>query len=543
MKKCKNKIIEFKFAIITLTIVVIIGLIIILLLNHGNKISLVDFTNESFAVKHNSSWNIVSKSTEKIEFKHSSNSYFKIEILNLTDDSNYKSLDELYSDTLQNLVNMNTEYTVIGKEYTTVTNKSLEGYKVLLQKDDHQVLSVFVKDSEKLILFTYEADNSYFDILLDSVQSMIYNFSLNDIRYDFESEIKIDTTSISYETEKEVTDLLSNTKEVELAYNNFYVKYTVPENFDTDIVSSSGVINYFEGLTNGSINIYATIYNRNIYEYLDTEEIFNMYSKYNTYKTSDDYSDFEENISEIDSELQAYVYKNSYNNENSVTGNIEKSENVVLLYSLDKNHVLSIEISSSKISIPKELVDMINIEEYFKYSSYTPYVEDGENTISEFIHDVDNERTELKLTLPDKYKQLDKNQNIYEQKYFGLNWNEDLQIFDYDIKYTVHSPYLSKESLIDLTNSSIDFYKPGLTISSEGDKEYNGKTFSTYTANYQRISNLGYKNETYSTNLIVLYYSMPDGRLLEIKIEGNNNTITNDMILELTNFKIEKKEG
>ena len=39
------------------------------------------------------------------------------------------------------------------------------------------------KKSDKLVTIRYEANNSYFDILLDSVENIIYNFDINEQKY------------------------------------------------------------------------------------------------------------------------------------------------------------------------------------------------------------------------------------------------------------------------------------------------------------------------------------------------------------------------
>ena len=40
---------------------------------------------------------------------------------------------------------------------------------------------------------------------------------------------------------------------------------------------------------------------------------------------------------------------------------MELNEEITLMYELDNNHILSIEVTSDNIGIPKQLIDMIQI--------------------------------------------------------------------------------------------------------------------------------------------------------------------------------------
>ena len=98
----------------------------------------------------------------------------------------YKLLDEIYDSLLYNIQKQNENYKLLYKEKTEITKNKIEAYKTLFETDNTEAVVYLYKQGDKLVTIIYEADYKYFDILLDSVNNVIYNFSINEEKYNID---------------------------------------------------------------------------------------------------------------------------------------------------------------------------------------------------------------------------------------------------------------------------------------------------------------------------------------------------------------------
>ena len=161
----------------------------------------------------------------------------------------------------------------------------------------------------------------------------------------------------------------------------------------------------------------------------------------------------------------------------------------------------------------------------------------------------------ITLKVPDKYEEVDKNDNIYLKRDYGWNYDEDMKIYDYTVHYELTT--LSDESVIKTTNSVYirSTYGESHELIYSGNMTINGKEFKVYDGGYTDISEfferLSFKEEMLFTNINrkryyvnkkILFYEMSDKGNLYIEINGNGKDITNEIINELINFTIEEKK-
>ena len=99
------------------------------------------------------------------------------------------------------------------------------------------------------MLLTYEANHEYFDILLDSVENIIYNFDINEQKYLINNSVKVDTEKITFGENKELVKSLKKNKSYDLAYKNYYAELSIPSNFVLTTFDSSKGSYRFKGLT------------------------------------------------------------------------------------------------------------------------------------------------------------------------------------------------------------------------------------------------------------------------------------------------------
>lgn len=502
-----------------------------------------------YSLEYDKSWKVKKKTDSNILLKHGSNSKLKIELIDLEEKYLYSSISDMIDEILYSIEIDNKSYQLISKKKDSITEYGYDGYKLLYENEKNQVMITVFKRSNQLVLFIYEASSEYFDILLDSVQNIIYHFEMKDEQFDLVHNINLETSSISYSKEDHITSLLKDTSEHEIASKNYYVNYSIPSNFEESSLNSAYGSYSFKGLETGQrINLSVSISNRNIYEYLDRDNRLNLYDSYKAYQENENYADFKENVSKLDSDYESYVYKNSYYYLDTFDSEKKLYENIILIYALDRNHILTMTISSSGVGIPKDLIEMFKINSSKNYASYIKIEKQDNNLIGILKRFTDYNKDkvdEITLKVPDKYEEVEKDTNIYENRYYGLNYDEDLENYIYEVEYNLTSTTSKIDSLVEIINNSFSksygeynylTFKENITL--------NGKSFIMYEGGYTTLSGVMFTNVNrmrYYIHKKVLFYELSNGGYLVIEVNGHGNEISNDILNELTNFDIETK--
>ncbi len=541
MKKViKNK----KNLIILFIVIIILGLAIYFLI--PKKITLKEMENDTYYLAYDNSWKITSKSKDKITLKHNDDGIITIKRIILDDDNKYLSFEELKSKILYQLKE-NKDYKLITEEDSKLTKNQYDGYKALYESLNSEVLINSFKKSDSLIIICLEAKEDVFDILLDSFNNIVYNFYLKEEQFNYNSSLDISTKKIKYDENIEVKNLLKDTNNYEIASNNYLVNYQLPSNFKLDNFSSIASSFTFQDLEKGSIKINTMIYNRNIYEYIKDDTNKGLTYKYKTYKEDKDYSSYEESLDKLDKKEFNYIYKNSYyyNKATTLNDKLESveykrlEENIELIYELNNNHIFVITISSKDVSIPKELITMIKVNSSKNYSSYIKNTKEDDLLVSElkeYSNQTKDKIYSIKVKLPNSYKEIDKNQNIYSYRYFGLNYNKKDNLYEYQINYTLSKTKIEKQ-IDNMNKLLLSIYGEYNELKQTSNIEINNKTFIAYDGGYTNVVN---KNKYY-VNKKILFYQMGD-YYLTIEIDGNNKQINDKLIKEVTNVVINEEK-
>ena len=550
MNKIMNIVKKYRIAILSCLGILIVGLLILfVVLKLFNPTEIKEYKNDKYAFKYDTSWKIKEKKEESIKLVHNKDSEINIQIVSLEEEYKYSTSDDILDELLFNLEKQNSSYKLLSKEKDLITKYKYDGYKLLYENEESQVLVIMGKKADKVLLVTYEATNEYFDILLDSVQNIVYDFQILDNSFNLTYKLSVDTNDISWSTNDEVKDS-DNVSEYEIANKNYLVKYSVPKSFELSSFNSTMSYFNYRGLSNGSITLTANIRNTNIYEYMDKNGSYSTlyYSFNNQREGKNDYSDFKESLQKLDNkDYVSYVYKNSYKS-SSQWGDYDYEE-VILIYELDSNHILLFEIKGTKNKIPKDLIDNIKLNSSKNYASYiTKNIVDGYliGELKEYPNYNKDSIRLVTLKIPTKYVEIDKENNIYESRYYGLDYDADRELYKYDINYDL---YTSMESKVKNLSSSYASHKnkgkySELTYSQ--DITLNGKTFKVYSGGYTDIGGAlfsNYKRTYYYINSKVLFYEFEDGNCLSIEIRGNGVEVSNEILNELTNFDIENKKN
>ena len=537
-----KKIVKKYFLVILLILIIISGSLLFLYINNNND-NKKEFSNDSFSLTYDSNWNIYSSSDNKV-YLSSDNAKLNIDLINISEEYKYYDLSNYIDNILYEINDQNKNYKLISSKEDKITKRELEGYKYLYENDNREVLIAVAKHGDKLVIFNYEAETKYFDILLDSVESIIYNFNIVNDKFDLSYKVSVERDKISYSSNNELVSLLGDNKEYEIASNNYYVKYSIPAIFkETKVDSKSGSYEYY--LNNNRIAIYTNIFNSNIYDYIDkTDYEGSLYQSSKYYKDNQDkYTNYKEELDEFSiGDYKGYIYKYSYTN---TLSSDKKIENYEIVLSLNKNHVLSIKVDSSDTSLSKELFSRIKIIETKNYSSYITKNIDNDMQVYELkkFSDYTHENySTLTLKVPTKYRELDKNNNMYEERYFGLNYDSNNSTYQYEIKFKYSN--LSSDNEISTINSLIKSYinnGPYRELSLEESREINGKTYSIYKGSYHKTDALYKSNDlknNYNVNKKVLIYDINQKGCVIIIIDGNNIEVDDSIISDLTNFEL-----
>lgn len=499
--------------IVFLIIIVIVGISIFLIFNNKNKSKINELNNENYSFQYDNTWKIKKQESKEVELSHKkSDSKLNIKIVELQDDDKYKSLDEIFDSFLYNIRKQNEQYKLINKESSNMSKNHINGYKMLFENDNKQVEVSFYKQGNKLVVFSYEADSSYFDILLDSVNNIIYKFNLNNEKFDISSSINLETSEMTYTESEEVSNKLKDTQELQIASENYLVKYNIPDNFKATKYDTTSGAYQFQDIS--FINLYTYIYSSNLYEYLDKENTNNIYS--NSINKDGILSKFKD-------EPLSYVYKSTDSN----------NEDIQIVYELNKNHIFVVQVKSMGIGIPEELINMIGIKEVKNIASNIVIEkEEGflKGTLKRFTDSNYEKTEEINLKIPESYEEIDKGNNLYSQRNYALNYDDKKQNYQYEIKYEIINTTIEKELeiLSQLGNTS---------FSAIQDLSINDKAFKVSERQYT-ISN---DNVTYNVNEKVLFYDLQNGSYLMILIKENDVEITDEIMNQLVNFEVMAK--
>lgn len=540
MKKLK----KYKFLLIPAIAIIAIGIIaLIIFANKKANIKENIIETENYIMKYDETWEVQEKNDTSAILNHEDNAQIKLNISEIEEEYQYSEMEDIIDEIIYNINKSNSEYKLIKKEEKKLTKNEYDSYRLLYENDTNQILISTFKVGEKLITITYEAENEYFDILLDSANTIINSFEIKEKTLDLSNTLNIETKKIELGASSKLDTLISETKNVEIANNNYCVNYTIPACFKETSLNSQIGIYRLDKIEDGSIMITTNVYTRNIYEAISDGNSLSLLSEYNYYKDNDG---FEESIDTIERNgFSGYIYKNSYYLDN-VINTEEKTiaENVKIIYSLNANHVFVITIEGRKVELSDKLLEKIQINSSTNYSSYvTSQKQDGYiiGTLKRLLNSSENQTEEINIKLPEKYKEQDQKLNIFENKKYVFDYNDELEEYNYEIEYNLST--LNEESIKKLENDSLlTAYGEPTYMTELGIKNINGKEFKEFSCSEINLSGIMYTNinrKKYTASKIILLYQLESGAILKIKITGNNNEITDEILNEATNFDVQ----
>lgn len=546
MKKIIDKLKKYKLIIIIALIIVIIGTTLIFTLN-GKNMSMYAFDNNYYDFNYDKTWQIKDKSDLSVSLNNKDKASLNIELINIDDEYKYSDLTDIIDDLLYTINSQNSNYKLISKKEDKVTKLEYSGYKLLYENDESQAMITILKNGDKVVVFNYEALNKYFDILLDSVQNIIYNFALKPEKFELTSNITVNTEEMDYANNISLANKLIDTKDYTMASQNYEVNYSIPSIFKIkDFYSNYGNFEYQD--SDGKIKITTGVYKVNMYDYIDSSKtIGTIYSDCSYMKESPDtYKDLKEKISEFKiGDYSGYIYKISYTYH---FVDDRQEEKYIIAVAINKNHIFEAKIEGEGIKIPQKLIEQIKINSVNNYSSYIiRNVENGYFNVElkQFKDYNYKDYYLINLKLPEKYRETASYLNVYTKRYFGLNYDYDNEVYQYDIDYDFSNYYV--DAVIKSANSSMNSNSKYGMVSEMQEEEpiiLNDKKFMVYSGSYYKKGALYNSNESnivYKVNKKILVYELENSRYLMITIDANDTDINDDILRELTDFSVSEE--
>lgn len=546
MKKIIDKLKKYKLVIIIALIIVIIGTTLIFTLNSKNM-SMYAFDNNYYDFNYDKTWQIKDKSDLSVSLNNKDKASLNIELINIDDEYKYSDLTDIIDDLLYTINSQNSNYKLISKKEDRVTKLEYSGYKLLYENDESQAMITILKNGDKVVVFNYEALNKYFDILLDSVQNIIYNFALKPEKFELTSNITVNTEEMDYASNISLANKLTDTKDYTMASQNYEVNYSIPSIFKLKgFYSNYGNFEYQD--SDGKIKITTGVYKVNMYDYIDSSKtIGTIYSDCSYMKESPDtYKDLKEKISEFKiGDYSGYIYKISYTYH---FVDDRQEEKYIIAVAINKNHIFEAKIEGEGIKIPKKLIEQIKINSVNNYSSYIiRNVENGYFNVElkQFKDYNYKDYYLINLKLPEKYREMPSYLNVYTKRDFGLNYDHDNDVYQYDIDYDFSSYYM--EAAIESANSSMNSNSKYGAVSEMQEEEpiiLNDKKFLVYSGSYYKKGALYNSNESnivYKVNKKILVYELENSRYLTITIDANDTDINDNILRELTDFFVSEE--
>ena len=411
-------------------------------------------------------------------------------------------------------------------------------YWLLYENDDNNIKIGIYKDASRLVIIKYEANIKYFDMLLDSANNIIYNFTLLDKDYSLGDELSIKTSEFKLVDKNPQYQGFDKTYTEEIANNNYLVNFNLPINYQNinynSYIGTYHYIAFGDYLSSSYINV--NIHLSNLYEYLQ-RNIYGEYGKYTSYK---EYKDYKEDLmlyNLYDNDKQVYLYKNSYTTESSI-GNT-KYENALLIQPLDRNHTLVVEFSNKNSEISKELINCFKINYIKNYSSYVKGEVIGDKYVASLKRkgSILNKGFEVKISIPKEYREVDRGFNIYEARYFGKDYDYDNDMYLNIVEY---GTYNTEDFVIKEMNSYIDSrkkYGKFQELKYEGTIKINDYDMKLYSGYYTEKTD-GFYSKLIVSNVKILTYRLTDDKVLSVKIQGNGNKIDNEYVKQIISFEI-----
>ncbi len=156
--------------------IMVIGFIVTLGVAYSLNDVIRNRENNNFKVTYDTSWKLRKSETEFHLEHRKSNAILEIQSKVLDDNYLNTDLKDIISDIIYDIEKQNDDYKLINM-LDSPSNR-YQSYSYLYEKNDLQVLVNVYKKDNVLVVAYYEAESKYYDIVLDSVDTILNSLEI-----------------------------------------------------------------------------------------------------------------------------------------------------------------------------------------------------------------------------------------------------------------------------------------------------------------------------------------------------------------------------
>lgn len=168
-----------KKLLIFIGIIIIISIPIVILILSNNKVKQVKFENDYCKFTYDTTWKLKEKDNEVVLTHKKTKSTIKIKNKKLDNNLIDIELKERISSITDMIKEQNPDYKIISVKDTP--SDKYDSYSYLYENNDEQVLVNIYKKDTNLVVVYYSSPSKYYDIVLDSVDSIVNSLEIKNI--------------------------------------------------------------------------------------------------------------------------------------------------------------------------------------------------------------------------------------------------------------------------------------------------------------------------------------------------------------------------
>lgn len=161
--------------LVTLSIIFVVSIIVVVLwiFIFKKNIYIRTFSDETISFKYDTTWKITRETDNIISLTHPTNSIIDIKISALPTNYINNDINVVVDEVKFDIEKQNVGYKLLKEEKNIISDNKYEAYKILYENGDSQSLIVVMKNNNYLFVINYISKNEFFDILLDSFQTVL----------------------------------------------------------------------------------------------------------------------------------------------------------------------------------------------------------------------------------------------------------------------------------------------------------------------------------------------------------------------------------
>lgn len=136
------------------------------------------YKGKTLDIKYDNTWITVKQASDSVTLNHKTGGKLDIKVEEIDNEKINYSIEEFSSDVAYMIEQMDSSYKLINKDKVKITKNGYDGYKMLYENDKMECLVTIFRKDDSLITIIYTSKNENFDILLDSVNTIVYNMEI-----------------------------------------------------------------------------------------------------------------------------------------------------------------------------------------------------------------------------------------------------------------------------------------------------------------------------------------------------------------------------